>query len=178
MTPDLAPNEALQLILKIVQAGFWTHPSFWIETIGLIFAAAAFWEARQAKVAATHAGRTVKIQTVALELTEASLKLDKLEPEIKFSAARDLLSETSRRITRAISPFSNEPQLKASIEALREAIEKASAALNSVRPTIPNAEEQAPHAVYYAIESHFSKINNNVAHLVGLLEKQTSNFGD
>lgn len=174
----MSTTDGLKTILDILQAGFWMHTTFWIETFGLGFAAAAFWEARQAKVAATHAGKAVKIQTIALELTEASLKLDRIEPDIKFREARDLLSETSRRITRATSPFSEDAKLQQSINALSEIIENALAALNSVRPTIPNAEEQAPHAVYYAVESHFSKINNSVAHLVGLLEKQTSNFGD
>jgi len=175
-------DQKLAAILKAVERTFYLTPDFWINCIlgllGVAFSVLAFREARQAKVAAKLAGRTVKIQTVALELTETSMKLDRLEPDLKYRTARDLLSETSRRITRSIAPFTNEEPLKISISALREAIEGASAALNLVRPSTATSEDEAPQAVYNGIETHFAKINNCVADLIGLLEKQSSHFGE
>jgi hypothetical protein len=172
----------VQLIVSAIHKSFYMAWDFWINFIlgiaGVVFAVLAFIEARAAKEAAKHAGRSVKIQTVALELMETLIKLDRLEPDIKYKEARDLLTETGRKITRSVAPFAMDEGLKDSIGALRLRIEEANTALNDVRPTTPLAEQDAPQAVYNAIEAHFSRINSSVAHLVGLLEMQTSNFGN
>lgn len=172
----------IQILIKALAHPFYEAPDFWINLVlgvgGVGFSILAYREARAAKEEAKRAGRTVKIQTVAIELTETSLKLDRLGPEIKYRDARDLLSETSRRIRRSISPFATDDKLKDAIAALVVSVDDAIAALNLVRPTDPSVEDQAPQAVYNAIETHFAKITNDVASLIGLLEKQTSNIGE
>jgi len=137
----------------------------------------AYREAHKAKKAATEAGQTVKIQTVAIELMEMLQKLDDLYPEILFSEARDLLNEIDRRLRRATSPFQKDDDLAETITTLRTALETARNSLNSVRPEDPSKEKNAPSAVYYAIQNDFAQINNTVADLLGLCEKKTMHFG-
>lgn len=144
----------------------------------MAFSIAAFVEARNAKRAATEIGRVVKIQTTTIELTEISQKLDRIQPTIHFNEARDLLGEISRRLRRVVSPFSKDSELKESISSLRAALVEAQASLKAVRPADPAKELEAPYAIYYGIEDHFTIINNCVADLLGLFEKQTINFGD
>ncbi len=165
------------------------QPGFWLSTMlsiggagvsiaGLVFSVKAFREARRAKRAATEAGRTVKLQTIAIELTEISQRLDKLKMELMFNEARDLLSEISRRLRRVVSPFAEDESFKAAITALREALKAAQDALRSVQPTDPSQEAAVPHAVYYATQEPFALINNCVADLLGLFEKQTMDLGE
>jgi hypothetical protein len=47
-----------------------------------------------------------------------------------------------------------------------------------VRPTDPAKETEAPRAVYFAVEGNFANINNCVADLLGLFERETFDFGD
>jgi hypothetical protein len=114
----MQPNDfqALQQVLQRLDIPFWKHADFWIASIlgvagvGVSFLAyrqaeAAKEEAIQAKEAATEAGRTVKLQTMSIELTEIAQKLDRIQPGIKFNAAKDLFNETSRRLRRAMAPF-------------------------------------------------------------------------
>jgi hypothetical protein len=174
-------EDTVSLILRVISKPFWQKLEFWITIViavtGVIFSILAFAEARKAKRAATEAGRTVKIQTITIELTEVSQKLDKLRPNIPFNEARDMLTEISRRLRRIISPFQADPDLKCHIDTLREVLTGAKESLNSVRPTDP-ANEETPYTVYYAIESDFASINDCVADLLGLFEKKTINIGD
>jgi len=153
MSPDI--QSALNRILELHHP-FWKDGSFWIFLVlgaaGLYFSIRAFVEARGAKRAATEAGRTVKLQTITIELTEIAQKLDRIQPEIPFNEARDLLSEISRRLRRAISPFAKEVELSEAIEAARQALQAAQKSLKAVRPADPTKEAEAPNAVYYAIE--------------------------
>jgi len=173
---------AIDGILKLLQYPFWKRAEFWIAMIvglaGVSFSLLAFLEARRAKRAATEAGRTVKLQTITIELTEIAQKLDRIQPEIRFNEARDLLAEISRRLRRVISPFANDEELSASITAARDALLAAQNSLKSVRPADPAKEGDVPHAVYYAVEGDFATINNFVADLLGLFEKKTIDFGD
>ena len=168
--------------IKSPMWSFLNKPDFWIGIIigavGIIFSGLAFIEARRAKVAATKAERTVKIQTIAIELTEVCQKLDKLRRDIHFDEARDLLTEISRKIRRFISPFQNEHGLENTITTLVEALDNAKKSLNAVRPDAAIEEAEATNAVYNAIEGDFATINNSVAALIGLLEKKTMDFGD
>ena len=66
------------------------------------------------------------------------------------------MSEVSRRLRRAISPFSQEPDLKDAIQQLRNALTTAETSLKSVRPSTPSNETAAPDAVYFAIERDFA----------------------
>lgn len=156
--------------------GFWT--SFAIGGGGLVFSILAWVEAKRAKQAATAAGRTVKLQTIAIELTEIVQKLDKVQPGIRFNEARDLISDTSRRVHRATSPFGSEPKLADAIESAKEAVQVAQDALKLVRPTGAGKESEAPDAVYYGIEAACSVISDAVSDLIGLFEKQAFDFGE
>jgi hypothetical protein len=180
MPSDIQPS--LDRIIDLIQRPFWTQIGFWISIIvsalGVYFSIRAFIEARQAKRAATAAGRTVKLQTTAIELTEIAQKLDRMQPDIRFDEARDILSETSRRLLRAISPFASEPALSKAIGTLRQALDAAHSSLKSVRPSDPAKESEVPNVVYYAIEDDFAMLNNCVAELLGLFEKQSFDFGD
>jgi hypothetical protein len=141
---------------EFLQEPFWRHAEFWIflllsliglgiSTAGLVYSILAFkeaglakLEAEQAKQAATEAGKTVKAQTVAIELGEISQKLERLQPDIRFSEARELLNEVSRKIRRAISPFAEDLALKSTIGALRQALDGAQSSLKGVRPNPGN----------------------------------------
>jgi hypothetical protein len=178
------PSDIQSALNRIVELHhpFWKDGSFWIFLAlggaGLYFSIRAFVEARGAKQAATEAGRTVKLQTITIELTEIAQKLDRIQPDVPFNEARDLLSEISRRLRRAVSPFAKESELSAAIDAVLQSLQAAQKSLKSVRPTDPAKEAEAPRAVYYAIEDDFATINNCVADLLGLFEKQTFDFGD
>jgi len=180
-------------IVELLQEPFWRHWDFWISLVlglaglgvgiaALKYAIQAFEEAKlakeeagRAKEAATEAGKTVKVQTVAIELGEISQKLGRLQPETRFSEARDLLNEVSWRLRRAISPFAEDAALKSTIAAVRQALDGAQNSLKGVRPT--SAESEAPGVVYNGIESDFALIGNLVADLLGLFEKQTFDPG-
>jgi len=173
---------ALRHAIDLLQRPFWTHGEFWIFLAlgagSLIASIKAFGEARQAKRAATLAGRTVKLQTVAIELNEVSHKLDELDMGIQFNEARDLLSEASKRVRRAVSPFAEDVDLSAPIAAVLNALKAAQASLKAVRPTDPGKEQEGLNLIYYAIEDNFATINDGIADLLGLFEKQTFDFGD
>lgn len=145
----------------------------------MIAAIFAFIEAKGAKRAALDAGRTVKIQTITIELSEILQRLDKLEPAISYSDARDLLNEIARRLRRLASPFKSEQDLKETITDLFTSLEHGKKALNSVKPENLETEEQNQdtNSVYYATEAHFSSISSYVAELMGLLEKRSIDTG-
>jgi len=180
MPPDL--QSALDKIIQHLPLPFYKDVGFWLSlaigSFGLLFAILAWTEAKKAKTAATAAGRTVKLQTVTIELSEIGQKLDRVQPGIRFNEARDLLADTSRRVHRATSPFSKEPKLSEAIEAAKQAVQAAQNSLKSVRPTEPGKEAEAPDAVYYGIETDCSAISSCVADLIGLFEKQAFDFGD
>jgi hypothetical protein len=176
-------------IMELLQAPFWRRWEFWLHLVGigvgvaaLVYAIRAFEEAKlakqeaeRAKDAATAAGKTVRVQTVAIELGEISQKLGRLQPDARFSEARDLLNEVSWRLRRAISPFAEDEALKSTIASVRQALDTAQNSLKNVRPA--SADSDAPGVVYNGIESDFALIGNLVADLLGLFEKQTFDSG-
>jgi len=181
MSPDGQSTDAIiKQILATLESSFWTHAEFWITTIiglaALGFSWAAFTEAKKAKQAAVEAGRTVKIQTITIDLTEIAQKLNKLEPTITFSDARDLLNEISSRLRRVMSPFSNDPDLKSTIQSLRDALATAKTSLDAVRPLDPSKEQETPRAVYNAVQSELANINSIVADLTGLFESKSQHL--
>ena len=175
-------DPAIKTILEILQSPLWSRPDFVISTIvglaGVALSWAAFREARAAKKAATVAGRTVKIQTIVIELTEISQQLDKLEPDITYERARDLITGVSRKLRRLIAPFSDDPDLSNQIAALRAALDSATTGLNSVKPTADVTKEtEVPRAVYYGIEFPLRELNNAVAEVLGRMERSSMNIG-
>jgi hypothetical protein len=182
MTNDLQQVlTLLQAVKERVDIPFWYRGDFLIAIIigiaGLIYSILAFREARQAKRAATEAGKTVKIQTIIIDLSEISQKLEKLQMDIHFNEARDLLNEITRKLLRISAPFEKDVLLSEKITGLRDALSKAKESLNKVRPTDATKEEVAG-TTYYAMEGSFAAINNYVADVLGLFEKKTINFGD
>ncbi len=120
----------------------------------------------------------MKIQSDAIILKEISQDLDKLVPRIKFGTARKLLTEITRRLKRIIAPLRTDPALVKVIQPLEGALDLAKEALQSVKPTGPSEERNAPNAVYNAIEAPFSAIDDLVAQLCGLLDKKAMHFGE
>lgn len=176
MNPEIleAFNSAAKPIFDILKEPYWEKVDFWLFLVlgisGLVFSILAYREANQAKLAATKAGQVVKIQSVLIDLTELGQKINRLDPNIRFNDARDLLTETSSKIRRIVSPFNGDDGLKTTIENLLAALDSAQAALNSVRPITIAAESSAPQAVFYGIQENFSGISNLVAELLGLFE--------
>jgi hypothetical protein len=174
----------MRQLLRTAIPPFYQTLDFWIlfvlAVIGTLYSIRAFTEAGHAKDAASAAkdaaaaaGRSVKIQTVTIELTEILQRLDKLDAEITFPQARDLLSEVSRRLRRLIGPFSDVPEIAPHYEQLKDALRQAKEALEGVRPTSLETAKETPNAVYYALQGHFATISEVVAEISGALERQT-----
>lgn len=173
----MQPNISLEKVLEILNRPFYESIEFWIflalAIAGLIFSILAFLEARQAKKAAAEAGTTVKIQTVTIELTEIVQRLDRLDENVTFSEARDLLNEISRKLRRLIAPFRQRVDVSESCKQLLDALDAAKQALEAVRPEAGAPLQENAQAVYFAIQGHFANISSSVADIMGLFEKQT-----
>src|ERR1700733_10350816 len=146
-------QQQINRLVGVLQSPFWDRPDFWVfvalSMVGLAVSSFGLWyslrafeeaekaklEAQAAKAAAKEAGKVVRVQTVAIELGEISQKLERLEPDILFSEARELLNEVSRKLLRSVAPYAEEPALKAKISAVRQAIEGAQTSMKGVRPT-------------------------------------------
>jgi hypothetical protein len=157
---------------------YYRQPDFWISNFigiaGLVFAALAFWEAKKAKRAALAAGKTVKIQTIVIELTEIAQQIESIDQELDFPFARDLLSQSSRRLRRQLAPIQNEDDVELPVTELFQLLEAAKKALHAVRPdNALTAQELEPQSVFYAMEGHFDALSSKLAELTGLLEKRT-----
>lgn len=179
----------LDRVRQLLDVPFWRRLDFWISSVigaggawvsflAYQQAEAAKEEATKAKIAATEAGRTVKLQTMSIDLTEVAQKLERVQPGIKFNEAKYLFNETDRRLRRVMAPFANNAELRETISAVKVALQTTHESLKQVRPTDPTKEGEAPDAVYYGVEDNFATINSCVADLLGLVEKQTSDFGE
>lgn len=162
--------------IKSLDIPFWKEGDFWIflfmALLSLGASIKAFLEARAAKVAATEAGTTVKIQTITIELSEIIQKLDKLDIDIEFSTARDFLNEINRRVRRLTSPFAEDDSYKLKIETIYTSLTDCKSSLDDVRP-LENGAPVVDNAVYHAVESHFADLSGELAELMGLFEKRT-----
>jgi hypothetical protein len=171
----------LARLAAFLERGFWMDPGFWIgnvlNLIGLGLSGLAVWQATKARDAAVEAGRTVKGQSVAIELSEVAQRLDAIPPDISYRQARDILAEITRRVRRVISPYAEDEQMKVVVTELREVLSSARDSLGAVRPSSPAAEAMAPDAVYFGIEDEFAAINNAIADFLGLLETKTIEKG-
>ncbi len=165
----------IESLKQLLAPPFFQTVDFWINLalglVGVAFSIGAFKEARAAKLAAGEAGRTVKIQTITIELTEIVQRLDKLSDSISFTEARDLLNEVSRKLIRLTAPFQALDDLSGPIDNLRSVLQDAKAALDAVRP---EADPNVPNNnVYFGVQGHFSTISSLVAEIMGLFEKRT-----
>lgn len=170
-------KEEISELVQALSIPFYLDVGFWIGIAigltGIYFSVKAFQEAREAKQAAFEAGKTVKIQTITIELTEIAQRLDKLDYSLKFSEARDLLNEVNRRLRRLIAPFQSTPDMQESCSALKIALENAKAALDDVRPNVESISDLPTNLVYFATQGHFATISGLVAEILGLFEKRT-----
>jgi hypothetical protein len=174
-------EEEISKLAEAVSPAFYTAPEFWIGVIiglaSVVFSVLAFIEAREAKKAASEAGKTVKIQTITIELTEIAQRLDKLDFELSFSEARDLLNEVGRRLRRLIAPFQANEDMSDACDNLKEALEEAKKALEEVRPQSQDAD-LPENSVYFATQGHFANVSSLVAEIMGLFEKRTIEVND
>jgi hypothetical protein len=131
----------LSKVIEILNQPFWEKLDFWIFFVlaigSLIASIFAFIEAKSAKKAAQQAGITVKIQTIAIELSEIVLKLDKLDYKIDYFSARDFLNEQNRRVRRLLVAFKENNDYKLGIVNVFKAFDDAKYALEQVRPIDP-----------------------------------------
>lgn len=173
---SLQPTD-LQRIVSQIERPFYQEAEFWISLavgiVGVLFSLLAYFEARKAKEAAAEAGRTVKIQTITIELSEIAQRLDKLDSKLGFSEARDSLNEISRRLRRLIAPFELGDDLKGPCQSLRESLKAARTALDNLVPQDGLIENLLPNSVYFATQGHLAEISGLVAEIMGLFEKRT-----
>lgn len=168
-------------ILQVVSQPFWQKLDFWIflfiGLVGLVFSVMAYREAVSAKVAAINAGTTVKLQAVVIELTEISQKLDRVDQIQSFYQARDFLSETSRRLVRVTSALEGNDGFSSTCLALRQSIDEARKALQGTMVTDNDGQLIEVGSVYFAIQGNVADINNNIATIIGLIERKTIDVG-
>lgn len=166
----------VEKLLSIVSEPFYYRGDFWIGVlvggVGILFSLLAYIEAKKAKEAAAAAAVTIKMQSLTIELTEIAQRLDKLNYNIDFQEARDLLNETSRRLIRIIAPFQDREDLGALKAQLLSIISGAMGALESIRPE--GGGELLPNTVYFAMQLHFSNISNLTAEITGVLREVPS----
>jgi len=174
----VTPEETKEIARVVIEGipPFYKGLEFYIASlIGLAsvaFSVMAFIEARKAKVAAAKAGTTVKIQTITIELTEIAQRLDKLDYDLEFTAARDLLNEVNRRLRRLVAPFQAYDQFKEACNELKASLDSAKDALDEVRPTSGEVEA-TENVVYFGMQGHFASISAGVAEIMGLFEAET-----
>ena len=164
----------LKTLLEIANVPFYVKLDFWIgigvSIIGVIFSILAFIEAKEAKKAASEMVKTVKVQTITIELTEIIQGLDRLDYSLDFVTARDRLSEINRKLRRLLAPFQHSEDIKQNCVDLKQALDTARSVLDGLAPTDPSND--VPNAIYFGLQSHFGNISSQVAEILGLLEKR------
>jgi hypothetical protein len=148
---------------------------YWISvgigSLGLILSGLSFLEAKKAKEAAILAGRTVKAQSITIELAEVSQRLASIQLNIDYSGARDALTDAEMKIHRHTASLQVDQDFKNSIDTLRTSLGLANTALEQVIP-VPGAPN-IPGVVYNAISKHYASICGQLYGIIGLLEKRT-----
>lgn len=164
----------LETIVEILNNPFYKKWDFWISLIvgglGVGFSILAFIEAKAAKKAASDMAKTVKVQTITIELTEIIQGLDKLDYSLDFVTARDRLSEINRKLRRLLAPFQNSEDISQNCVDLKQALDNARSALDGLVPS--DNSNDVPNAIYFGLQSHFGNISSQVAEILGLLEKR------
>jgi hypothetical protein len=175
---------------QLTNHNFLRQPDFWINVaiglggafIGYLAwreAGRAFKEAGKAKDAATaakdaatEAAKAVKIQTVAIDLTEIIQKLDKFDMNITYQDARDSYNETNRKIRRLLAPYVKDENLKLKIGEIFGTLDQIKQNLISVRPfNVDKDVSSTGNNVYFAIEADFSILSGNLAEVCGIFEQ-------
>jgi hypothetical protein len=174
---------AVAALEKTAQSDFWgSHGDFWVSTfigvIGLGFTVWAVIAATGAKRAANRAARSVKMQSVAIELMDIAKELGSFDDQsILYPEAREFMREINFKLRRLIAPFQDYDELGDFVASIRENLTNTQKALSGVKP-VPGAEEAAPvGTVYNAIEGYVAIIGDGVADLVGLMHTAPMNIG-
>ena len=143
-----------------------------ISAFGVWFSLRAFREAREAKLAAREAGRTVKRQTIVVDLAEVTQRLDQIERDIDFLTARQRLNDASRRVHRLLAAYRDRQDYAQACSELFEALTRARQSLETVYPPkLEGRPEGTP--VYFAVESGFASVSDRIATIIGLFENRS-----
>src|ERR1035437_9140515 len=163
--------------------------SFWIGIVlsligigitisGLVYSIKAFKQAKDAKKeaiaaknAAAFAGKIVKMQSISIDLLEISQLIEKLDYSVDYSKARDFFNFVTRKLNRLMTVFEGDPNYKEIIGQIDSTLEELKTSLEGVRP-IGERVLNDEHAVYYAIESHFTKLIGQISKLMGRCENK------
>jgi len=153
---------------------------FWIFVVlallSILFSLFAFLAAKSAKEAAKAAGRTVKIQTVTIELMEIIQKMDRLEERMNYKEARDFYSETNRKIRRFIPSIKSYGDYTEMVDITIESLNDIKRALEGVKPNSEIDDSIPNDSIFVAVESHFSNLSGILSELMGTLEMKNSNI--
>lgn len=173
----------LNNIHEIISTPFYKKVEFWvpvvISAIGVFFSFKAYKEAKSAKKASIDAGRTVKIQTIVIDIAELIQRISSFNEDLSYAEARNILTDITNRSHRLISPFERDQNYKHKISEIKDALTKAKIALNKVKPSPDGEGEEIKfHSVYYAIETPFSEVSKLLSELTGLFEKSTIELGE
>lgn len=178
----MTPTDLDQLVAAL-STPFHADPGFWIglvvgvvgivvSAVGLWFSLRAFREAREAKLAAREAGRTVKRQTIVVELTEVTQRLDQIERDIDFLTARQRLNDASRRVHRLLAAYRDHEGYTQACTELFNALTHARQQLETAYPEQPGSKPEGT-PVYFAVESGFASVSDRIATIIGLFENQS-----
>lgn len=153
---------------------FWIGTALALLSIGLSIWAAI--EARAAKKEAKRAGFTIKIQTVAIDLSEIIQNLETIQDnnKIVYVVASKLVKTNSRKIKRLTAPLKSDDAFVQIIYKIDEHIKSIETALSGVSP-YDNINSPVETSVYNAIASPTSNLCNTLSELMGLLEHRTIN---
>lgn len=170
--------DKLETILNNTSEPFYTDLGFWIgvvlSIIGIIISWIAYKEAEKAKNAAYKAGNFVRIQSITIELTEIIQRLDKINPDLDYSTARDFFNELSRRIRRSISVISQNEEFSEKAKQIIITLNGIKKNLDEVRKTaIEDISLLEGINLYLIVEGEFSTLSGDLAELCGILEQKT-----
>lgn len=163
--------------IKEIDIPFYQDWSFWISTVigiaGIYFSIVAYREAKEAKKAAKAAGNIVKIQSITIDLTEITQRLDKISIDLTYSDARDFYSEINRRLRRITSVLTVEPTYSQKTSEILLTLTALKTNLDEVRQIGQINANSDGINIFYAIEGEFSNLSGQLADLSGLLEQRT-----
>jgi hypothetical protein len=163
-------------ILNLLSTPFWKHWDFWlsftVSILGLIASLFACREAYRAKIAANKAGKTVKIHTIGIDLSEINQKILKTDPNISYIDAKEFLQEISNKIIRSISSIDGDSDYSEYITNIKKTLDTLSVQLRDSRPIDPSTSPKISE-IYYATEHSYIKLSRQIAELLGKFDKRT-----
>lgn len=170
--------EKLEQILSNTSQPFYENIGFWIgivlSIVGILISWVAYKEAEKAKKAAFKAANFVRIQSITIELTEIIQRLDKINPDLDYSTARDFYNELNRRIRRSISAISHLSEFTEKTKTIIETLSNLKKNLDEVRKTgLEDKSLLEGVNLFLILEGEFSTLSGDLAELSGILENRT-----